>query len=131
MCSNCSLGRNEALVVDEVGLEFTRETGGLLKRLEISEAVTAKSIRPDTDAVAILVAEGKAEIGVIVLTQIMTTPGVELAGPLPKEIQSHVSFVGGVSQKSTNAEAAARLLAFLKQGRAVAIIRSQGMEAAP
>ena len=104
---------------------------GLLKRFEIADAVVPKSIRPETDAVAILVAEGKAEIGVIVLTQIMTTPGVELAGPLPPEIQSYISFVGGVSTKSPSAAAAAQLVAFLKQDRAVAIIKSQGMEPAP
>jgi molybdate transport system substrate-binding protein len=101
---------------------------GLLKRLEIADAVVPKSIRPETDAVAILVAEGKAEIGVVVLTQIMTTPGVELAGPLPPEIQSYISFVGGVSKESADAEVGAKLIAFLKQNRAVAIIRSQGME---
>jgi molybdate transport system substrate-binding protein len=104
---------------------------GLLKRLEIADAVMPKSIRPETDSVAVLVAEGKAEIGVVVLTQILTTPGVELAGPLPPEIQSYISFVGGVSTKSANAEAAAKLIAFLKKQRAVAIIRSQGMEPAP
>jgi molybdate transport system substrate-binding protein len=104
---------------------------GLLKRLEIAAEVVPKSIRPEVDSVTVLVAEGKAEIGVVVATQILTTPGVELAGPLPPEIQSHISFVGGVSTKSAEAEAAAKLIAYLKRDRAVAIIKSQGMEPAP
>jgi molybdate transport system substrate-binding protein len=104
---------------------------GLLRRLEIADAVVPKSIRPEADSVTVLVAEGKAEIGVVVLTQILTTPGVELAGPLPPEIQSHISFIGGVSTKSAEAVVAAKLIAFLKRDRAVAIIKSQGMEPAP
>jgi hypothetical protein len=43
-----------------------------------------------------LVAKGEIEIGMVVLTQILTTPGVELVGPLPAEVQSYVSFVAAV-----------------------------------
>ena len=66
----------------------------------------------------------------VVITQILTTPGVDLVGPLPAEIQSYVTFAAGISSESKVPEAANELIAFLLGSRAAAIIRSQGMEPA-
>ena len=71
----------------------------LLERLGIAEAVRTKATRPDSDIVSELVARGEVELGLVVITQIMTTPGVELLGPLPPELQSYVVFTGGISTK--------------------------------
>jgi molybdate transport system substrate-binding protein len=101
---------------------------GLLERWNITDEIGAKSIRPGTDIVARLVADGEVEIGVVVITQILTTPGVELAGPLPPEIQSYITFVGGVGTKSAEPEGSAKLISFLKSSRATAVIQAQGME---
>jgi molybdate transport system substrate-binding protein len=62
----------------------------LLDRLGIAEAIASKVTRPDTDIVSELVAKGEIELGMVVITQIMTTPGVELVGPLPSEILRHL-----------------------------------------
>ena len=70
---------------------------GLLDRLGIAEAVKAKITRPESDIVSELVAKGEVELGMVVMTQILTTPGVELVGPLPPEIQSYVAFAAGIS----------------------------------
>jgi hypothetical protein len=39
-------------------------------------------IRPETDIVSELVAKGEVEIGMVVMTQILTTRGVEFVGTL-------------------------------------------------
>jgi molybdate transport system substrate-binding protein len=101
---------------------------GLVERLGLAEAVASKAIRPETDSVGELVANGEAELGVVVITQILTTPGLAYAGPLPPELQSEIRFGGGVSARSRAPEAASRLLAFLKGKSAAAVIRAQGME---
>jgi hypothetical protein len=54
----------------------------LLDRLGIAEAIAPKVIRPDADIVSQLVAKGEIELGMVVVTQILTTPGIELVGPL-------------------------------------------------
>lgn len=54
---------------------------GLLERLGIAEAIAMKVQRPEGDSVAVLVAQGEVGLGLVVITQILTTPGVELAGP--------------------------------------------------
>jgi molybdate transport system substrate-binding protein len=103
---------------------------GLLERLGISKAIESRVLRPDSDIVSELVARGEVELGMVVITQILTTPGVDLVGPLPAEIQSYVTFVAGISSESKVPEAANELIAFLLGARAAAIVRSQGMEPA-
>jgi len=60
--------------------------------------------------------------------QIVTTPGVELVGPFPPELQRYYIFPGAVSITSRAPDAAMALLRFLKAPAAARIIRAQGME---
>ena len=100
----------------------------LLERLGIAAAIAPKVTQPETDIVSELVAKGEIELGMTVITQIMTTPGVELVGPLPAELQSYVTFVAGVGSQSNSPKAARQLITFLTGPRAVAVIKTQGME---
>jgi molybdate transport system substrate-binding protein len=74
------------------------------------------------------VSRGDVEVGIVVITQILTTDGVSLAGPLPPEIQSYITFTGGVSVKSQAPEAAKELLRMLQAPSAISVMRLQGME---
>jgi len=100
----------------------------LLERLGIADALASKVTRPETDIVSELVAKGEVELGMVVITQILTTPGVELVGPLPPEIQSYVTFVAGVGVNSKAPDAATQLIEFLTGPVAIPVIRAQGME---
>jgi molybdate transport system substrate-binding protein len=101
---------------------------GLLDRLGIADAIKPKLTRPDTDIVSELVAKGEVEIGMVVMTQILTTPGVALVGPLPAEVQSYITFVGAVGSNSHAPDAARELIRFLTGPVALPVIKSQGME---
>lgn len=101
---------------------------GLLERLGIAEAIKSKVTRPDSDIVSELVAKGEVELGMVVITQILTTAGVELVGPLPAEIQSYVAFTAGISVNSRAPEAAGGLIKFLTGPVAAPVIKAQGME---
>jgi molybdate transport system substrate-binding protein len=101
---------------------------GMLERLGIADAVRAKVTRPDTDIVSELVAKGEVELGMVVSTQILTTKGVELVGPLPPELQFYVTFTGAISSDSPAPDAAKSLIDFLKGPIALPVIRAQGME---
>jgi hypothetical protein len=107
------LGRHG--ILREIWCRFDRCSRGfgLLERLGVAEAIRSKLIRPETDTVSELVASGQIELDMVVITQILTTPGVELVGPLPPEIQSYLTFTGGVSTTARNADAAKALLTFL------------------
>jgi len=123
-------------LLDAKSIAYLKDVGsgiyvaGLVERLGIAGAIRSKLTRPDSDIVSELVARGEVDLGIVVITQIVTTPGVELVGPLPPEIQSYVSFSAGISVNSKVPEAAAALIKFLTGPAAVAVIRTQGMEPA-
>jgi molybdate transport system substrate-binding protein len=75
-----------------------------------------------------MVSRGDVELGIVVITQILTTEGVSLAGPLPAEIQSYITFTGGISAHSQAREAASELLRMLQAPAAISVMRAQGME---
>jgi molybdate transport system substrate-binding protein len=100
----------------------------VIDRLGIAEAVRAKVTRPESDIVSELVARGEVELGIVVITQILTTPGVAFVGPLPAEVQSHLTFTAGVSINSSAPEGAKQLIKFLTGAAAKAVMRNQGME---
>jgi molybdate transport system substrate-binding protein len=100
----------------------------LMDRLGIADAIKSKVTTPDSDIVSELVAKGELELGVIVTTQILTTPGVELVGPLPPEIQFYTTFTAGVSANSKAPDAARDLIKFLTGPIALPVAKSQGME---
>ncbi len=100
----------------------------LVERLSIADAIKSKVTIPATDVVSELVAKGELEVGVVVITQILTIPGVELVGPLPPEIQFYINFVAGISASSKAPDAARELIRFLSGTKAILVIKSQGME---
>jgi molybdate transport system substrate-binding protein len=101
----------------------------LLEQLGLKDALASKIKVPDTEISAELVAKGEIELAILVVTQAFTTPGVELAGPLPKEIQSYSVFGGAISTMSQVPGPAQRLLDYLKSPHAREVIKAQGMEA--
>jgi molybdate transport system substrate-binding protein len=100
----------------------------LIERLGLKDTIQSKVTVPNSDIVSELVAKGEIELGIVVITQIVTTPGVELVGPLPQDIQYQFQFAGGLSANPKAPAAARELLDFLTSPSAIRVIKSQGME---
>ena len=100
----------------------------LIDRLGMKDELKSKVRVPDADIVSELVAKGELELGIVVVTQILTTSGVELVGPLPPDIQYQIQFAAGVSTESKNQAAAQDLLKLFAAPASLPIIKSQGME---
>jgi len=113
-----------------IGYIATAGVPQLIDRLGLGEALKAKTTVSSTDTVVEQVAKGEIELGVVVITQIVTTPGVGLAGPLPPDIQYHINFAAGVSATSKAPDAARALIEFLTGPAVAPVIREQGMEPA-
>src|SRR5262249_35143802 len=122
-------------LLDARSIAYLKDVGSgihvarVVESLGLAEAVRPKVTRPDRDVVSEMVAKGEVELGIVVITQILTTPGVELVGPLPPEIQSYVVFAAGVGARASDPEAAKALIAFLTGPAAAPAIAAQGMEA--
>ena len=97
-------------------------------QLGIAEALKPKTIQPMTEAVSEMVASGEAELGIIVIPNILSVPGAELVGPLPPEIQSYIVFTAAVSAQSPNQQAARDVIKLLTGPAAVQSIKAKGME---
>jgi molybdate transport system substrate-binding protein len=99
----------------------------LVRRLDIKEHVEAKSITQPGGRIAELVANGKAEIGVQLESELVGMPGVEYVGPLPAPLQLEVSFGAGIFFQSTKVEQSAELIQFLCRPEHTAIYLNNGM----
>jgi molybdate transport system substrate-binding protein len=99
---------------------------GLLERLGIAEAMKPK-LKPGTNTQA-AVARGDVEMTVTGIVPILRSPGVELVGPLPPELQSYSIFVAGISATTKEKEAAAALLKHLTTPEAIAVFKKRGVE---
>ena len=57
------------------------------------------------------------------IATLIATPGIEIVGPIPKEIQSYVSFQGAVSTNTAVPEVAQELIRFVTGPNAVPMSR--------
>jgi molybdate transport system substrate-binding protein len=100
----------------------------VLAQLGIADALKGKTITPSTESVSEMVAAGEAEIGIIVIPNILSVPGAELVGPLPDEIQSYITFTAAVSLQSANQSAAREVIKLMQSPAGVQSIKRKGMQ---
>jgi len=101
-----------------------------LKKLGIAEQVQSKiKIAQGGGAGAMaLVAKGEVEIG-LTFQGDMSDPGIDVVGPLPREISTPTEFVGFVSTKAKDSAAARALLEYLASPAAASFYKAQRMDA--
>ena len=99
-----------------------------LKKLGISEQMQPKIKRAQGGAGAmVMAANGEVEVGLTFLSE-METPGIDIVGPLPREISTPTTLVGFVSSHAKDPAAAKALLAYLSSPAAAAVYKKQGMQ---
>lgn len=105
----------------------------VLERLGIANEVNAKSVwasRPgDPRAMpGYSVADGRAEIALHQVQELLAVPGIEIVGPFPPELQDRFVFSAGVMTGARQPEAAKALIEFLRTPEARRVITAKGME---
>jgi len=96
-------------------------------KLKIAERIAVQVTERGTGSVA-LVAEGKADIALQPVSELVNAPGVEYAGRLPEELQLIQTFAGAILKGSDQVDAAKKLIRFLASDRASSAIRNNGMD---
>jgi molybdate transport system substrate-binding protein len=108
----------------------------MLKELGIDEQIEPKLQRPKGTGpggagggavVSAMVGRGEVEIGLTFISE-MNDPGIDIVGPLPREVLPWTPLVGFVSAHAKNPEAAKALLKYLSSPEAAAIYKSVGMQ---
>jgi molybdate transport system substrate-binding protein len=102
----------------------------VFNQLGITEAVTAKAVETQGEQVSEFVAEGKVELGLIVIPNIMSVAGAEVVGPLPAAINSVIMFTAAVSAQTPNQQAARELIKLMKSPEAKPMIKAKGNDPA-
>ena len=103
----------------------------LLERLDLADALKDKlRLQPGGGMTTPAVAKGDVEIGIVLLSDILATPGAELAGLLPAGLQNAVMQTGAISTTAKQAAAGTALLQALTAPAAAPVYRSKGLEPA-
>jgi len=101
----------------------------LLEKIGLAEQLKSKIVPAATGAeVGKLVAAGKAELGVLLVNELMVAPGVDVVGPLPGDLQNYTVFHAAVGAGSKDSQAAKALIKFLTTPSAVAVFKAKGQE---
>jgi len=99
-----------------------------LKKLGIAEQLQPKIKRAQGGAGAmVMAAKGEVEIGLTFLSE-MNDPGIDVVGPLPREISPPTTLVGFVSSHAKDAATAKSLLDYLSSPDAAAVYKAHGMQ---
>lgn len=101
----------------------------VFERLAIADEMKAKTVfLPGGGLVGALVANGEAEIAIHEFQQLVQVPGIEIVGPLPRELQNAVIFSAAIMDGTKNREASRRLVDFLRTPEAAAVMQAKGIE---
>jgi molybdate transport system substrate-binding protein len=108
-------------------------TASLLERLNIADQLKPKLRLDRTEGdipenVFLAVASGEIEMQIGQITEIVIAPGVELAGPLPSEIQNTTVMAAGIIRASREPEVASAFIRFISSPSAAAILKATGFQ---
>jgi molybdate transport system substrate-binding protein len=100
-----------------------------LQKLGIADAMKPKiKIAQGGRGAMELLAKGEVDVGLTFISEIITEPGVEVVGPLPRDISTRTALVGFVTANSKEPEAAKMLLRYLSPSEAATVYKQRGMQ---
>jgi molybdate transport system substrate-binding protein len=107
----------------------------VLARLGIADEVNAKSLinnNPEDMSAApgTMVANGRAELALHQLQELMAVPGIDIVGPFPGDLQGTFMFSVALTTATRREAPGQQLIDFLRTPDAIAVIRAKGMEPA-
>jgi molybdate transport system substrate-binding protein len=100
----------------------------VIQKLGIADQVKAKGVVVQGRPVGAAIASGEAEIGVQQVAELRPVAGVDVIGELPPELQKKIPYSAGVAAKAKDAATARALVAFLRSGPAMDVLKRKGMD---
>jgi molybdate transport system substrate-binding protein len=122
-------------LLDAKSITYTKEgVSGVLfaeiiAKLGIAEALTPKTQYTSAgEQASANVVEGKAELGVLPVSEILPVKGAEVGGLFPPELQQYIVMAAGVSTHAPQGAAARELLKYMTAPAADPVLKAKGMQ---
>jgi molybdate transport system substrate-binding protein len=101
----------------------------MLEDLGIANDMKGKTVlAKGADEATQSAADGKVELVLTLISEIVPTPGLEFVGPFPQKYQNHVRFSAALNPNTKSAEASKALITFLTSSATTPTFNSKGME---
>jgi len=100
----------------------------LIERLGIASEINARAIVIEQGLTAERLTTGEADLAVQQISELKQVAGIEIVGPISRELQTPSVFSAGRMTGSTNAGAADRLLRYLASPDVAPVLRESGLE---
>ena len=100
----------------------------LIERLGIAEQVRNKTVTRPGGLIGKVVAAGEAEIAFQQISELLDVRGIELVGPLPREVQMIVESAAGIFTHSNQPAASQELLQFFTTPDSASVLEAKGLE---
>jgi len=107
------------------GIHLTK----VIERLGIAKELKPKTVFSNNDA-GLLVANGKAELGVTTLSSLMPVTGIVVVGQLPGDLQANTLYSAAIPAGGKNAAAAKALVNFFRSAESAKVFKTKGMDPA-
>jgi molybdate transport system substrate-binding protein len=121
--------RSIALVDPKAGGTSGIYLDGLFQRMGIGEEVKKKTVfGMQGSQVAAAVADGRAELGLTFISEMLPNKGVKIAGPLPPPLQNATNYSVAIPVGSPNPDAARSFIQAMRSPQARKAIARAGLE---
>lgn len=100
---------------------------GLIERLGIADAVNARATIIPEGFTAGQIVEGKADLAIQQISELMSVDGIKIVGPLPEDVQAATDFSVAAFTDAGNPAEAARLIAHLTSAKAADAYETGGL----
>jgi len=101
----------------------------IFEHLGITDSVKPKlMLDPEAGRPQMNVADGKCDLVITLIPEIKFFKGVELAGPVPADLQSYINFGAGVASNTKNADAGKALIKYITSPAAAPVLKAKALE---
>jgi molybdate transport system substrate-binding protein len=100
----------------------------VIERLGIASEVNAKATIIPQGFTAERLVTGEADLAIQQISELKQVAGIEVVGPVPRELQTPAVFSAGRMAASGKAELSDRLLRFLASPEVAPVLRESGLE---
>lgn len=100
----------------------------VMQQLGIANEMKPKTTFANTTDFGAVMGSGKAELALYQMQNLVQTPGIEIVGPLPGNLQETTVFAAAIMAGTKNAGAGKALINFLRTAESAKVMKAKGLD---